>query len=127
MTVRKIVVLRFNGKYLVKNILAAKIMANLIGNGKVVLEVYKQGCPYCARIEPKVRELADRYRNAGVRFAQIDVMSYPNEVAELRSMSGQMIDHYPTFLFYNNGQLVNSYADSSSQRLEDATNWLYQL
>lgn len=78
---------------------------------RVMVEVWEQGCHYCAALAPYVPGIASKYRGR-VAIMQIERFSHPN------IMSNLGVKGYPTIISYVNGREVHRYADSNSASMD---------
>lgn len=79
--------------------------AQAISSGRVVVEFFNYGCPFCKRAMPEVHKAADALKEKGVKFYMISLGS-----PEAQMLGGQFAPGYlPGFAVFENGQHVGSF------------------
>lgn len=70
-----------------------------LGSGKVILDVWKNGCPPCSRMEPIFSKLDEEIND--VLFIKVKADDNMDYVA-----SDLKVRNAPTFILFNNGEEV---------------------
>jgi len=71
------------------------------GEGLHMIDFWATWCGPCRLVAPIVSELADEYREKGLRVGKIDVDANPKITAQFRVMS------IPSILFFKDGEMVD--------------------
>lgn len=71
------------------------------GEGLAMIDFWATWCGPCRLVEPIVEELADEYRDKGLRVCKLDVDSNPQVTTRYQVRS------IPSILFFKNGELVD--------------------
>jgi thioredoxin 1 len=75
-----------------------------------MIDFYATWCPPCKAIAPRVAEFAKKYSN--VRFYKVDV----DEVSDVAQECN--ISAMPTFIFYKDGEVVDTIVGAIANQLE---------
>lgn len=79
--------------------------AQAVKSGRVVVEFFNYGCPYCKRAMPEVHKAAEGLAQKGVKFYMVSLGS-----PEAQALGGQYAPGYlPGFAVFENGQHVGSF------------------
>jgi thioredoxin 1 len=70
------------------------------GDGLQMVDFWAEWCGPCRMVAPIVEELADEYKDKGLRVGKLDVDSNPSTTARFRVTS------IPSILFFKDGELV---------------------
>ncbi len=71
-------------------------------------------CAPCQKIAPKIAELAQTY--SSIKFYKVDV-DESEDIAELENVAAM-----PTFLFYKNGQLIDTIVGANLPAVKNSIN-----
>ena len=97
-------------------VLGAAGFAQAISSGRVVVEFFNYGCPYCKRAMPEVHKAADALKEKGVKFYMISLGS-----PEAQMLGGQYAPGYlPGFAVFENGQHVGSFNREGSGDVKES-------
>jgi thioredoxin 1 len=72
------------------------------GEALFMIDFWAVWCGPCRLVAPIVEQLADEYRDKGLRVGKLDVDSNPKTTTRFRVMS------IPSILFFKGGQLVDT-------------------
>jgi thioredoxin 1 len=72
------------------------------GEGLHMIDFWAVWCGPCRLVAPSVEQLADAYRDKGLRVGKLDVDSNPKTTTRFRVMS------IPSILFFKGGELVDT-------------------
>jgi thioredoxin 1 len=72
------------------------------GEGLHMIDFWAVWCGPCRLVAPSVEQLADAYRDKGLRVGKLDVDSNPKTTTRFRVMS------IPSILFFKDGALVET-------------------
>ena len=89
-----------------------------VGSGKAVVDFYAVWCGPCVAIKDYYAQLAEA--NPGITFVKVNVDTPANRGA----MMAAQVKCMPTFVFYNNGQLVDRLEGADRNQLTAKVNAL---
>jgi thioredoxin 1 len=72
------------------------------GDALTMVDFWAAWCGPCRLVAPVVEQLADEYKDKGLRVGKLDVDANPKTTTRFRVMS------IPSILFFKNGQLVDT-------------------
>ncbi len=74
---------------------------NYISNGKSVIMIFKDGCPFCEKAHPWLEEFVQEFDNKNI--AQVNKEDIP------KIMDVFQVKMYPTFVAINNGVVEDTF------------------
>ncbi len=88
---------------------------NCLKNGKMVILVYRPGCPHCDIYHPTFVQAAQSNTDPNLRFAEVNTSDNPDFLQKVNAAKGTIefnIQGVPTVLGYQSGQFYSVYGAS---------------
>lgn len=98
----------------VKELSELKTLIN--SNGRIAVDFYATWCGPCKRISPEFERLSNDATYQNWTFVKVDV----DEAEEITNEF--QITQMPTFIFFNEGKMVDRYSDSGLDQLLEKLN-----